>query len=190
MSFVVLLCYDITLITLGKRKPQGDGVLIFDEVKVACQLIWNSRNQKLSGLAMTSQDMSSLNDIYRILKEPESPSQTSYILQFLWRDLTSSYDIVGPYFTSSDSVDGKFILSCVLETVKLFQTHGLKTSLLVCDGNAANLTIKVTHGYSGAYSVLPDDADTDDVFEVKPWMINPFNPPSLIYWVICPTHQV
>ena len=92
----------------------------------------------------------------------------------------SSYDIVGPYFTSSDSVDGKFILSCVLETVKLFQTHGLKTSLLVCDGNAANLTtIKVTHGHSGAYSVLPDTAN--DVFEVKPWMINPFNPPSLIH---------
>ena len=84
---------------------------------------------------------------------------------------------------------GKFILLCVLETVKLFQTHGLKTSLLVCDGNAANLTtIEVTHGYSSAYSVLPDDAD--DMFEVKPWMINPFNPPSLIYWVICPTHQV
>ena len=38
---------------LGKHKPQGDGVLIFDEVKVACQLVWNSRNQKLSGLAMT-----------------------------------------------------------------------------------------------------------------------------------------
>ena len=69
---------------IGKRKPQGDGVLIFDEVKVACQLIWNSRNQKLSGLAMTSKDMSSLNDVYRILKEPDSPSQTSYILQFLW----------------------------------------------------------------------------------------------------------
>ena len=138
---------------------------------------------------MTSKDMSSLNDVYRILSEPNSPSQTSYILQFLWRDLTNSYDIVGPYFTSSDSVDGKFVLSCVMETVKLFQIHGLNTSLLVCDGNVANLTaIKVTHGYSGAYSVLPDAAE--DVFEVKPWMINPFNPPSVIYWVICPSHQV
>ena len=49
---------------MGKHKPQADGVLIFDEVKVACQLIWNSRNQKLSGLAMTNKDLSSLNDIY------------------------------------------------------------------------------------------------------------------------------
>ena len=123
---------------------------------------------------MTSKDMSSLNDVYRILTEPNSPSQTSYILQFLWRDLTSSYDIVGPYFTSLDSVDGKIVLSCVMETVKLFQIHRLNTSLLVCDGNAANLiAIKVTHGYSKAYSVLPNAAE--DVFELKPWVINPFN---------------
>ena len=162
---------NIIICIIGKRKPQGDGVLIFDEVKVACQLIWNSRSQALTGLAMTQKGMSSLNDVYRMLKEPDSPSQTSYILQFLWRDLASSYDIVGPYFTSSDSVDGKFTLSCILETIKLFQTHGLKTSLLVCDGNPANLTtVKVTHGCSGAYSVLPDTAD--DFYAVKPWIIN------------------
>lgn len=103
-------------------------MLIFDEVNVACQLIWNFRSQKLSGLAMTHKDLSSLNDVYQMLQQQlhQTPKQTSYILQFLWRDLTSSYDIVGPYFTCSESVDGKFILACVLETVKLFQTHGLK----------------------------------------------------------------
>jgi len=26
----------------GKQEPKGDGVLIFDEVKVACQMMWNS----------------------------------------------------------------------------------------------------------------------------------------------------
>lgn len=174
----------------GKRMPQGDGVVIFDEVKVACQLMWNSRNQKLSGLAMTSKDLCSLNDIYRFLQQPETPKQTSYILQFLWRDLTSNYDIVGPYFTSSDSVDSQFILTCVLESVKLFQSYGLKTSLLVCDGSPANLaTIKATHGHDGAYSVLSDDT-VGDRFEVMPYMINPFDPPNHIYWVVCPTHQV
>ena len=33
----------------GKHVPQSDGVLVFDEVKVTCQLMWNSRNQTLSG---------------------------------------------------------------------------------------------------------------------------------------------
>ena len=174
---------------LGKHRPQGDGVLIFDEVKVACQLVWNSRNQKLSGLAMTEKDLPSLNDVYRMLLEPQTPKKTSYILQFLWRHLTSSYDIVGPYFTCSNSVDGDCILACLLETVKFFQMHGLRISLLVCDGCPANLaTIKTTHGCSGAYSISSDT--TGDRYKVEPWMINPYCPPALIYWMICPTHQV
>ena len=49
------------------------------------------------GLAMTNKDMSSLTDIYQLLQNPKSTAQTSYILQFLWSDLTSSYNIVGPY---------------------------------------------------------------------------------------------
>lgn len=38
-----------------KQEPKSDGVLIFDEVKVACQIMWNSAII-LTGLAMTSDD--------------------------------------------------------------------------------------------------------------------------------------
>lgn len=87
------------------------------------------------------------------IKDDASTRQTSYILQFLWRDLTSSFDIVGPYYTSAKSLESKFIFSCVIETLKMFHFHGLKTSLLVCDGAAPNLTmIKATNGCFGAYS--------------------------------------
>jgi len=168
----------------GKQEPKADGVLIFEEVKVACQLMWNSRNHQLMGLAMNPKDMASLNDIYKILKDPET-NQTSYILQFLWRDLTSCYDIVGTYFTSASTVESKFVSACVFETIKLFQHHGLKTSLLVCDGGSANIaTIKASHGCSGAYSLKEDQSD------IEPWMINPFNPPNKLYWLICPSQQV
>jgi len=47
-----------------KRKAQRDGALIFDEVKVAWKLMWNSRNNRLMGLAMTPKDLASLNDIH------------------------------------------------------------------------------------------------------------------------------
>ena len=60
--------------------------------------MWNSRSQALSRLAMTAEDMSSLIDVYQLLQKPKVAAQTSYILQFLWRDLTSNYDIIGPYF--------------------------------------------------------------------------------------------
>ena len=67
----------------GKQEPKLDGVLIFDEVKVACQLMWNSCSHQLMGLAMTHQELPSLSDIYRLLKEPDSAQQTSHVLQFL-----------------------------------------------------------------------------------------------------------
>lgn len=47
----------------GQHEPKADGVLIFDEVKVVSSLLWNSRSQKLVGLAMTSNDQASLHDV-------------------------------------------------------------------------------------------------------------------------------
>ena len=137
----------------GKPESKGDGVLIFDEVKVVSKLMWNSRSQSLIGIAMNHKELSSLADLYQLL-DGDSVEQTSYILQFLWRDLTSPFDIVGPYFTCSRTLESKFIISCVFETIKLFHLHGLKTSLLVCDGASNNLsTIKATHGHFGVYPI-------------------------------------
>ena len=60
------------------------------------------------------------------------------------------------YLTSSSSVESKFVLACVLDTDKLFQLHGLKTSLLVCDDGSSNIaTIKASHGQHGAYYQCP-----------------------------------
>lgn len=135
------------------KKESMDGVMIFDEVKVVSRLMWNSRNHKLIGLSMNSDDQASLGDIYQSLLDGNSVQQTSYILQFLWRDLTSDFDIVGPYFTYSKTTESKFVLSCVYESIKLFYMYGLNTSLIVCDGASTNLVvIKATHGHSGVYN--------------------------------------
>lgn len=135
----------------GRREPKSDGILVFDEVKVVNRLLWNSKSQRLIGLAMTSDDQASLHDIYQFLSDANA-QQTSYILQFLWRDLTSSFDIIGPYYTAAGSLESKFVLACVYETIRLFHMHGLKTSVLVCDGASSNLAaIKASHGHSGVY---------------------------------------
>ena len=63
--------------------------------------MWNSQNHRIIGLAMSSDDQSS----------------------FLWRDLTSSFDIVGPFFTSHGTIEGKFVCACAMETIKLFQVQ-------------------------------------------------------------------
>ena len=60
----------------GKCLPKSDGMLVFDEVKVACQLMWNSQNNTLSGLAaMTSKDLMSLTDVYQLLQATVSSRQ-------------------------------------------------------------------------------------------------------------------
>ena len=51
----------------GARPPLREGVLIFDEVKVAMKVSWNSQNQELVGLAMTSAEMQMLQDVYNTL---------------------------------------------------------------------------------------------------------------------------
>ena len=61
--------------------------------------------------------------------------------------------------------------------------------MLVCDGGSTNIaTIKASHDCHGAYSIKENG---DDRFEVEePWIINPYNPPNKIFWMICPSHQV
>ncbi|XP_019849272.1 PREDICTED: uncharacterized protein LOC109580475 [Amphimedon queenslandica] len=172
-----------------RQESKNVGVLIFDEVKVMSRLIWNSRSQTIIGLCMTHDQQSSLSDIYQLLSNESKFQQTSYILQFLWRDLAGDFDIIGPYFTSSKTLESKFIYSCVMETVKLFHLHGLKTLLLVCDGTSVNLTtLKATHSHFGVYPIT--SGDDHEPFKVSPKMLNPFDPPNHIHWMICPSHQL
>ena len=172
----------------GQVLPEEEGVLIFDEVKVIARLLWNSRSQRMVGLAMTHEDMSCLHDVYQALDPDALTKSTTYILQFLWRDLTSSFDVVGPYYSSSGSFESKFIVGVVLETVKVFHLFGFQTSLLVCDGASCNMTaIKSTMQVSGVFGRNPSLSDPD---KIDPSFVNPFYPSRRIYWLICPSHQV
>ena len=81
-----------------ERKARSNGRW-YTEDKVGCQLMWNFRNNRLMGWAMTPKVPASLNDIivYTLLQSSADISkQTLYILTFLWRILTSEFDIVGP----------------------------------------------------------------------------------------------
>ena len=70
---------------------------------------------------MSEKEQASLHDIYQLFDDDQHTKMTNYIVQFLWRDLTSSFDIVGPYYTSEVVVTTKFLSACVFETIKVFQ---------------------------------------------------------------------
>ena len=69
----------------GKMQPTKDGVLILDEVRVQSDVVWNSKNNQILGVAMSSADLPSLHDIYAVLDDNEKVKQTHYVLQFVWR---------------------------------------------------------------------------------------------------------
>ena len=66
--------------------------------------------------AMTADDMVSLHDVNEELKAPKAV-KASYIMQFLWQDLTSDFDVIGPYFSSGKGLECKFIMSCLMTTI-------------------------------------------------------------------------
>lgn len=142
-----------------------------------CRLMWNSRSQKIIGLAMNVDDMPTLHNAYQLVNEESAREHTSYILQFLWRDLTSSFDVVGPYYTSSGPLESKFIVSCVFQSLRLFYLYHFNTCALVCDGASANVSaLKLTCGTSGAYGVSTSTESDGDQHKVEPYFSHPFQP--------------
>ena len=58
-------------------------------IQVQSRVVWNSANSSIIGFSMSSEDFSSLHDFYEGLIENENCQKTAYVLQFLWRDLSS-----------------------------------------------------------------------------------------------------
>lgn len=172
----------------GEKVPVGEGVLIFDEVKVIDKIIWNSKSHEFIGLAMTEDEFVNLHDIFEGGAEKQ-PAPAQYILQFLWRDMSSEYDVIGPYFSSSCSTKHSFILACLYETLRVLEAYKFSTMGLVCDGASENLTlIKLTMQQRGAFNWKKVANELD--FSVEPAFQNPFRTGRLIHWVICPTHEL
>ena len=126
---------------MSDGKLLGDGVLIFDEVKVVCCLMWNSQCQKIIGLAMSSYDLASLQDIYQLIECDAKTHQTSYIIctffggtsqvDLTWWDHTLhpakplrtrlSFPVCWKVCETFTFMDSKLVCWCVMQPVLMFQ---------------------------------------------------------------------
>ena len=142
------------------------------------RVIWNSANSAIVGFAMSSDDFSSLHDIYDGLDVNEKCQKTTYVMQFLWRDLTSDFEVIGPYFTCPSTVEMRFLHSIVTRTMLAFTQFGFAARALLCDGVSTNLSLlKLMCGHS-------NDMDT-----ISPWFKSPFDGQT-VFLIVCPSHQV
>lgn len=146
------------------------------------------QSNRFTGLASTANDMATLQDVSEELKAPQTV-KASYIMQFLWRDLTSDFDVIGPYFSSGKGMECKFVISCLMTTIQAFHIYGFKTMAVVCDGASTNFkAIKyLTTGKSGAYGIN-EDLHAEEPHRVKTWMLNPWTNAKL-FFIPCPSHQ-
>ena len=146
--------------------------------QVQSKIVWNSADSKIIGYAMSSSDFASLHDVYEGLDEEECCQPTSYMMQFLWRDLSSDFDVVGPYFSLASSIEAQYLHSIVTKTMLVFQQFGFHIRGLLCDGASSNL------------AVLKQFCNQNKGDEVTaPWFTSPFDG-ERVYLVICPSHQV
>ena len=82
-------------------------------MQVQSRVIWNSANSAIMGFAMTSDGFSSLHDIYEDLDQEQRCQNTMYVVQFMWRDLSSDFDVIRPYFNITSNMEAKYLHSLV-----------------------------------------------------------------------------
>ena len=159
----------------NKPKPMKAGVLIFDETKVQSKIMFNMSGNKVMGFAMSPDELPFLHDIFSTVDQ-DKEMKTSYILQFIWRDLTSSYSIIGPYLNCAKTWDHSFLYDCVMRTLKVFSLYHFRVNAMVCDGASSNLSLlKVLAEYKRAQ--LPLEAG-DGIGQFLPRMFLPRSSPT------------
>ena len=57
-------------------------------------MVWSSRNQKFIGHCMSHDELSTLCDVYKTIDPDFRQKKTSYVMQTLWRDLTSDVNTI------------------------------------------------------------------------------------------------
>ena len=171
------------------------------------KLLWSSRNQKFIGHSMTHDELASMSDVYSVLSPDYRKRQTTYVLQVLWRDLTSEFDIIGPHYTSDSQFPHQALCRLLIDSIHQFHVCGFETVAVVCDGAAPNMTmVKEMSGAARkayrcaiickhwirdviyiefwiAYSLNTGSAAIDPSF------VSPYTGRS-VHFIICPSHQV
>ena len=139
---------------------------------------------------MTHEQLATLADVYEELNEGQA-EKTTYTLQYMWRDISSKYDVIGPYFTSSSGLDARLTAACLYETMGAMESVGFRVKALVCDDASWNLSlVKKLCGFDGQFGHDDSESpDSEDCYRVPCSFNNPFSD-RIVWIIICLSHQV
>ena len=147
--------------------------LIKSTFKITSKVKWSSSGQKSFWLALTDEEFLILHDVYGQVDPQAVPLPAGYKLQFLWRDLTSDFDVIGPYFSSVTSYNHHFMFASVNEMARLMYSCIFLVVGLVCDGASTNLAAMklMCQQRRGVFGC---DETQEDKHKVKAWFTNIF----------------
>ncbi|KAL9953963.1 hypothetical protein ACROYT_G041447 [Oculina patagonica] len=176
----------------GHPRPLGLGVMMWDEVKIQMKVAWNLKGAGITGFSASEDELKVLHDVFSAAVQ-SGAQKASYIVQFLWRDLTSSFDLVGPYFPLEGTMQSSALQEFLMLTLKALTSYGFKVSILLCDGASSNLTVlKLLSGHPRTQFSTSMDAETlRERYFVDVSFTNPEDPlGNPIFLMICPSHQL
>jgi hypothetical protein len=111
-------------------------------MSVVAGLTFSTQTGRFRGSTLRSEEaLSSLVDVFDDLSKFDNCNGglTEKVLQFLWRDDSSSMQIIGPFFEFSKSdVSTSELHIITRDVVRAFHCFGLKTRIISCDGSPVN----------------------------------------------------
>lgn len=124
------------------------------------KVAWNLKGGGIFGFTMAPDESPILHDFY-ISAIQSGCQKASYIVQFLRRDLTSEYDMIGPYFSVPSSMDSNILQEFFMLCLKAFTAFGFGVAIVLCDGASSNLTLlKILCGCPRETLPIDDQAET------------------------------
>lgn len=122
---------------------------------------WNLKGAGITGYSASEDELKVLHDVYSTAVQPGS-QKASFIVQFLWRDFTSGFDLIGPYFPVDSSMSSSVLEELIMLCLKALSSYGFKVSILLCDEASSNLTVlKLLSGNPKAQFPVNSDAETE-----------------------------
>ena len=124
------------------------------------KVAWNLKGAGITGFSASEDELKVLHDVFSVAVQPGA-QKASYIVQFLWRDVTSSFDLIGPYFPVGSSMESNALQEFVMLTLKALTSYSFKVSILLCDGASSKLTVlKILSGYPRAQFSSTTESET------------------------------
>ena len=162
-------------------------------LKIQRKVAWNLKGAEITGYSASEEELKVLQDVVYSTAVQTGSQKASYIVQFLWRDLTSGFDLIGPYFPVESSMSSNVLQELIMLCLEALSSYGFKVSILLWDGESSNLTVlKLLSANPKAQFPMNSDAETlRERYHVDASFINPEDPHgNPFFLMICPSHQV